>query len=74
MLKRLRKVIAEKDPLKIQWLATAEEPRLHFLLYEFLPGALRNMDTDRQFERIRRMLGGFDEVMNEDEKRRDARG
>ena len=61
MLKRLRKVIAEKDPLTIQWLATAEEPRLQFLLYEFLPGASRNMNTDRQFDNIRRMFGGFDE-------------
>jgi hypothetical protein len=32
MLKRLRKVIAEKDPLTIQGLATAEEPRLQFSL------------------------------------------
>lgn len=68
ILKRLRKVIAEKDPLTIQWLSTAEEPRQQFLLYEFLPGALRNMDTDRQFEHIRHMVGGgFAEGPDEDE-------
>ncbi|MGH7426959.1 MAG: helix-turn-helix domain-containing protein [Candidatus Methylomirabilaceae bacterium] len=67
MLKRLRKVIADKDPLTVQWLSTNEEPRLKFLLYEFLPGALRNMETDRQFERIRQQLGGFDEWVGEEE-------
>jgi len=67
MLKRLRKVIAEKDPRTIQWLAMAEEPRRHFLFYEFLPGALRNMDTDRQIERIRREIGGFNEDVDEGE-------
>src|SRR5438094_565109 len=30
MLKRLRKVIAEKDPLTVQWLAANEKPRLEF--------------------------------------------
>ena len=74
MLKRLRKVIAEKDPLTIQWLSTNEEPRLNFLLYEFLPGALRNMETDRQFERIRQQFGGFDEWVGEEEPPHDRGG
>lgn len=65
IIKRLRKAISEKDPLTVQWLSTVEEPRLQFLLYEFLPGALRNMDTDRQFERIRRMFGGFHEEVED---------
>ena len=61
ILKRLRKVIAGKDPLTVQWLAAHEEPRLEFLLHEFLPSACSNMKTDREFERIRQELGGFDE-------------
>jgi len=74
MLKRLRKVIAAKDPLTVQWLAANEEPRLQFLLYEFLPAALRNMNTDREFERIRQEFGGFDEWIDEDEQPSDRPG
>ncbi len=66
ILKRLRKAISEKDPLTVQWLATSEEPRLQFLVEEFLPAALSSMDAYRQFERIRRMFGGFDEGADED--------
>jgi len=66
MLKRLRKVIAGKDPLTVQWLAANEEPRLEFLLHEYLPSALGNMKTDREFERIRHELGGFDEWVEEE--------
>lgn len=66
MLKRLRKVIAGKDPLTVQWLATNEEPRLEFLLHEYLPSALGSMKTDREFERIRQELGGFDEWIEEE--------
>ena len=66
MLKRLRKVIAGKDPLTVQWLAANEEPRLRFFLDEFLPGAGRNMNTDRAFERIRIEFGGFDEWIEDE--------
>src|SRR5438093_2257500 len=57
MLKRLRKVIAAKDPLTVQWLAANEEPRREFLFYEFLPPALSIMDAFREFERIKRQCG-----------------
>ena len=66
MLKRLRKVIAEKDPITIQWLAANEEPRLEFLLREYLPAACSNMKSDREFERIRQEFGGFDEWIEEE--------
>ena len=66
MLKRLRKVIAAKDPLTVQWLASKEEPRLEFLLKEFLPYALGDLKTDREFERIRHELGAFDEWIEEE--------
>ncbi len=74
MLKRLRKVIAGKDPLTAQWLAANEEPRREFLLYEFLPRALASMDTDREFEWIRQEFGGFDEWIDEDEQPSDSPG
>jgi len=65
MLKRLRKVIAEKDPLTVQWLAANEKPRLEFFLHEYLPSACSNMKTDREFERIRQEFGGFDDWIEE---------
>ena len=64
---RLRKVTAAKDPLTVQWLAANQEPRLQFLLHEFLPPALRSMNTDREFERIGREFGDFDEWVGDDE-------
>ena len=67
MLKRLRKTIAEKDPLTVQWLAANEEPRREFLFYEFLPPALSMMDGFRQFERIKRQCGGCSEWIEEGE-------
>jgi hypothetical protein len=47
-------------------LATHEEPRLDFLLHEYLPSACRNMKTDREFERIRQEVGGFAEWIEEE--------
>ena len=67
MLKRLRKVIAEKDPITIQWLAANEQPRLEFLIHEFLPSALGDIKTDRAFERFRQQVGGFGEWIEENE-------
>jgi hypothetical protein len=66
MVKGLRNVIAKKDPLTVQWLATHEEPRLEFLLHEYLPSACSNMKTDREFERIRQELGGFAEWIDDE--------
>ena len=66
MLKGLRNVIAKKDPLTVQWLAAHEEPRLEFLLHEYLPEAGSNMKTDREIERIRREFGGFDDWVEEE--------
>ena len=66
MLKRLRKTIAAKDPLTVQWLAANEEPRREFLFYEFLPPALSIMDAFREFERIKRQCGGRSEWIEDE--------
>lgn len=66
VLKGLRKVIAEKDPLTVQWLAANEQPRLEFLIHEYLPSALGDIKTDRAFERFKQQVGGFSEWIEED--------
>ena len=67
MLKGLRKVISGKDPLTVQWLAANEQPRLDFLIREYLPSALGDIETDRAFERFRQQVGVFGDWIEEDE-------
>ena len=68
VIKRLRKTLDEKDPQTLQWFATDPEARREFLVEEFFPAALRDVDSDRQIQRVINELRACGAQINEGEE------
>ncbi len=66
VLKKLRKTLAQKDPLTLEWLATDPRARGDFLVKEFLRSAMSDIRVRRDIERIKQELGGFDDEVEEE--------
>jgi hypothetical protein len=63
VLKQLRRTLDRKDPLTLEWFATDERARLHFLLYEFLRQVMPGIKTMRHIRRITaeiKAAGGYE--------------